>query len=150
MKFNFVHVYNMYFQGSIRMERRCSNTMIKSPEIYSNEFNYWYNTLREYLECGLQYWKFPIEDELWSILLRIPGFPPGMPYGFKTPGTFLSEFLFSVTKNSPPPPPAPPPPPPPHAPAQPSEHSPQWSWCNNKYSNNCCVNYGLQPPTHLM
>ena len=38
---------------------------------------------------------------------------------------------FSVTKNFHPPPP----PTPTHAPAQPSEHSPQ-SWCNNKYSNN--------------
>ena len=33
-------------------------------------------------------------------------------------------------------------------PAQPSEHSPQ-SWCNNKYSNNCCVRYGLQPPYNI-
>ena len=44
---------------------------------------------------------------------------------FKTPGTFLSKFFFSVKNSTLPPPP--------HlnAPAQSSEHSPQSS-CNNK------------------
>ena len=59
---------------------------------------------------------------------------------FKTPGRCFARIFFSVTKNFHPQP---------HAPAQPSEHSPQ-SWCNNKCSNNCCVRYGLQPPTHLI
>ena len=56
---------------------------------------------------------------------------------FRTPGKFLKKNLvgtktfISVTKNFHPPPHTPPPHP--HAPAQPSEHSPQ-PWCNNKYS----------------
>ena len=71
------------------------------------------------------------------ILLGIPGFPPGMPYGFVRnfflflfffcvlgpQEHFLAEHFFQLK--------IPPRPPHLHAPAQSSEHSPQSS-CNNK------------------
>ena len=52
---------------------------------------------------------------------------------FKTPGRCFCDKKFQSLKTSSPPSHSPPSHPHPHAPAQPSEHSPQ-SWCNNKYS----------------